>query len=197
MLPKICAVDAVRTLRRMARGLYSCRPVLSGKPYTAPAYYPGVPQDSSARVLYLRGFYQVRPYTCGFASALTVLRYFRRDVPERELYARLGTDRHGTTQSAIVRELRREGLSLTLRYDLDFDDVQRCIDDNRLILGYHHGIEHWLVIHGYARHPERVYVADSYPGYRREHPWQRYGEKLRGFGIICSPRRRARLQRRA
>jgi ABC-type bacteriocin/lantibiotic exporter with double-glycine peptidase domain len=171
--------------------------VLFGKPYTAPAYYPGVPVESGARVLSLRGFYQVRPYTCGFATALTVLRYFRRDVPERQLYERLGTDRFGTSQSAIVRELRREGLSVGLRYDLEFDDIRRCIDDNRLIVGYHHGIDHWLVVHGYATGPERVYIADSYPGYRREQLWQRYGEKLRGFGIICSPRRRLRLQRRA
>jgi ABC-type bacteriocin/lantibiotic exporter with double-glycine peptidase domain len=180
--------------------------VLSLKPYTAPAYYPGLPlADRTARVLCLRGFYQVRPYTCGFASALTVLRYYRRDVSERDLYERLGTGHDGTRQTAIVRELRRENLAVRVRYDLDFPAIARCIENNRLIIAYHHRIEHWVVVYGYALAPDRVFVADSYPGYRREHAWTDYGPKMRGFGIICSPRRRsgasltrfAPLQRRA
>lgn len=168
------------------------------QPYTAPPFYPGVPLgDDTANVLSLRGFYQVRPYTCGFASALTVLRYFRRDVPAPELYERLGTDSEGTSQSAIVREVRAEGLSANIRYDMDFARLCRCIDENRLVIGYHHRLEHWVVIHGYARDPDRVFVADSYPGYRREHWWEQYGVKLGGFGIVCGARRRNSERRRA
>ncbi len=164
------------------------------KPYTAPAFYPGQPlADDSGRVLNIRGFYQVRPYTCGYASTLTVLRYYRRALTERELYGRLGTNSEGTSQNAIVREIRREGLSANVRYDVDFDRLRRCIDDNRLMVGYHHRLEHWVVVFGYARDPDRVFIADSYPGYRREHTWSQYGEKMAGFGIVCSSRRRQRI----
>ena len=174
-----------------------CR-FVPAKPYTAPAYYPGVPlHDHTAQVLSLQGFFQVRPYTCGFASTLTVLRYFRRYVPERELYERLGTDSEGTSQTAIIRELRREGLSVSIRYNMDFSRICQAIDSNRLVVGYHHRLEHWVVIHGYARDPDRIFVADSYPGYRREHTWEYYGVKMHGFGIVCGSSRHARQRHRA
>lgn len=162
------------------------------RPYQAPPYFPAEPRDPTAVTLRVPGYYQVREYTCGFVSVLTVLRYYRRYVPEQELYERLGTNHYGTSQSAIVRELRREGLAVGLHYDLDLEKLQRCIHRNRLVIGYHHRLEHWVVVHGYARNPDRIYVAESLPGMRREHLWSHYGPKLRGFGIVCSPRRRRR-----
>lgn len=164
----------------------------ASKPYRAPPFYPAEPDDPNAVTLRVAGYYQVREYTCGFVSVLTVLRYYRRYVPEHELYERLGTNHYGTSQSAIVRELRREGLSVGIRYDLDFEKIRDCIDRNRLVIGYHHRLEHWVVLHGYALEPERLFVAESLPGYRREHLWSHYGSKLRGFGIVCSPRPRRR-----
>jgi ABC-type bacteriocin/lantibiotic exporter with double-glycine peptidase domain len=137
------------------------------------------------------GYYQVRQYTCGYASALTVLHSFRRYVDGRTLYARLGTDHTGTSQTAIVRELRREGVGASLRYDLDFDGLRRVIDQGKLVIGYHHRLEHWVVLYGYGVDPARVFVADPLPTHRQEHRWDDYGPKLRNFGIVCSPRRSA------
>ena len=164
------------------------------KPYTAPPFYPlasasGVEQDGAA--VRVRAYYQVRDYTCGFASTLTVLHGFRRYVDPAELYRRLGTDRSGTRQTAIVRELRAHGLSANLRYDMDFAGLARVVDEGALVIGYHVRLEHWLVLFGYRRDPERVLVADSLPGHRSEHDWATYGPKLGGFGIVCRPRRAA------
>ena len=147
-------------------------------------------------VLSLAGHYQVRDYTCGYASTLTVLRYYQRYVPERDLYKRLGTNRGGTRQTAIVRELRREGIRVGVRYNLSFDDVARSIDSGRLIIGYHHRLEHWLVLNGYSRERRMLYVVDSLRNHRADHDWEEYGPKLRGFGIVCSTRKR-RLSRPA
>jgi ABC-type bacteriocin/lantibiotic exporter with double-glycine peptidase domain len=160
------------------------------KPYLAPPVFAPEPNDPTAVVLRVPGYYQIREYTCGFVSTLTVLRYFRRYVPERVLYERLGTNHWGTSQNAIVRELRREGLSASVRYDLDFDRLCGFIDRNRLVVTYHHRLEHWIVVHGYAPEPRRIYVAESLKGMRRVHRWALYGEKLRRFGIVCGPRGR-------
>lgn len=141
-----------------------------------------------ARTLDIVGHRQVRNYTCGYASSLTVLRHFRPEIRARELYDRLGTGRDGTRQGAIIRELRRAGLSANARYDFDFQRLQTAVDRGKLIIAYYYPAEHWVVLYGYGREPERVFVADSRAGEQCEHPWADYGPKLRGFGIIIADR---------
>jgi ABC-type bacteriocin/lantibiotic exporter with double-glycine peptidase domain len=164
------------------------------KPYLAPPFYPSVhPADPHVRALAIPGYYQVRGYTCGFACTLMVLHYYRRYVTGRELYARLGTDRDGTRQGAIVRELRAAGLGARAIYDLDFARLRAAIDAGRPIIGYHHRLEHWVVLYGYGDNPQRVLVADPIREHRGEHAWSTYGAKLHGFGIVTAPRARGRL----
>lgn len=144
------------------------------------------PKDPRVTTLPVSGFRQARDYTCGFATTLMVLRYFGADIPGAELFRRLGTDRDGTRQNAIVRELRAAGLGANVRYDVDFARICRQIDHNKLVVGYLHDDEHWLLIYGYGRDPDRVFVADPHPKRDCEHVWDGYGERLNGFGIVCS-----------
>ncbi len=161
------------------------------KPHLAPPYFPPAPRsDPSVRALPIRAYYQARPYTCGFASVLTVLHAYRRYVPAQEVYDRLGTNFTGTSQNAIIRELRNAGVGASLRYSMSFDDMKGCLDRGKLIISYHHRLEHWVVLYGYGTGPDRVFVADSLPNNRSEQLWSRYGEKLRGFGIVCNRRKR-------
>ena len=115
-----------------------------------------------------------------------VLHYFGAQVPAVELFRRLGTGRDGTRQNAILRELRAAGLRANLRYDVDFARICQEIDHNKLIVGYLHDLEHWMVIYGYGRRPDRVFVADPRPQEGCVQPWQGYQARLGGFGIICS-----------
>lgn len=166
------------------------------KPHFAPPFEV-VGDPPGAVTVPLRGYRQARSYSCGFATALMVLRSFDCVVEARELFESLGTGRSGTRQNAIVRELRRRGLRANTRYDLDFAALGRAIDAGKLVVGYLIDAEHWLVLYGYGRGPDRVYVADPRPGEECEHPWQGYGERLGGFGIVCSPRpRRPSVERR-
>jgi ABC-type bacteriocin/lantibiotic exporter with double-glycine peptidase domain len=150
------------------------------------------PPNPYVRARPIRAYFQVRNFTCGFASTLTVLHAFHKRVDPRELYFRLGTTGDGTSQSAIVRELRRENLGVNLRYDLGFAEIRRAIDAGKLIIAYHHRVEHWVVLYGYGVEPERIFVADPVREWRREHRWEHYGPKLQSFGIVCSPKRRRR-----
>ena len=142
--------------------------------------------DPWITTLPLSGFRQTRDYTCGFATTLMVMRYFSVTTPATELYDRLGTGRDGTRQNAIVRELRAAGLRSHLRYDVDFARIVREVDRNKLIIGYVNDHEHWVVIYGYGRDPDRVFVADPEPDAGCEQPWASYGKRLGGYGIICS-----------
>jgi ABC-type bacteriocin/lantibiotic exporter with double-glycine peptidase domain len=168
------------------------------KPHIAPPYYPPVPhRDRTVVARPIRAYYQVRQYTCGYASALTVAHALHSTIAPAALYEALNTDHTGTRQTAIVQGLRSAGISANVRYDLGFDELRRVLDQGRLVIGYHHGLEHWIVIYGYGLSPERVFVADPLPANRSEHLWSRYGEKLRNFGIVCSSRRRRRTSEQA
>lgn len=159
---------------------------LRHRPHHAPRFLTLQPQEEGVTTLRLDGFRQTRGYTCGFATALMVMRYFGVQVPAMELFRRLSTGRDGTRQSAIVRELRAGGLRANVRYDMDFPRICRSIERNKLVVGYLADIEHWLVIYGYGRDPERVYVADPRPEEGCSQEWEHYGPRLSGFGIICS-----------
>lgn len=157
-------------------------------PYHSPCFTPAVPGDRDAgRSLALPGFYQTRNYSCGYACALMVARYFEAEVTGQELFERLGTGRDGTRQTAIVRELRAHGVRANIRYDVDFGRLRATIDQGKLVIGYMHDIDHWIVCYGYARDPDRVYLADPRPGESCEHRWVEAGRRLRRFGIVCSP----------
>ncbi len=154
-------------------------------PFRPPRALPGV----RARTLDLPGYRQVRSYTCGYAVALMVVRFFRPDAPARELFERLGTGRDGTRQTAIVRELRASGLGANVRYDMDFERYCAAFDAGKPVIGYHHGIEHWVALYGYARDPEDLlFVADSRAGVPSVYRYGDYAAHLRGFGIVCSDR---------
>lgn len=163
------------------------------KPYIAPPFYPSVKlADPEVKALAIPGYYQVREYTCGFACTLMALHYYRRYVSPQDLYERLGTDYTGTSQGAIVRELRVAGCGAGIARDLSFDRLRKAIDGNRLVIGYHHRLEHWVVLYGYGANPDRVFVADPLRHHRSEHTWSDYGHRLRGFGIVVAARARQR-----
>ncbi len=162
------------------------------KPYLAPPFRtPQALGDATATTLGLPGYRQVRGYTCGYACTLMVLRYFGAEIRGEELFRRLGTGRDGTRQNAIVRELRANGVSVNARYDVDFARLRTAVERGKPIIAYHYPAEHWVVLYGFGVEPGRVYLADSRAGEPSLQLWDSYGPTLRGFGIICSDRRRS------
>jgi hypothetical protein len=143
-------------------------------------------EDPRVTTLPMPGYRQARGYTCGFAATLMVVRYFDPQASALELYRRLGTGADGTRQNAIVRVLRAAGVGANLRYDVDFSRVQREIDRGKPLIAYLHDTEHWIVLYGYGREPDRVFVADPEPHEPCERSWAAYRGRLRTFGIVCS-----------
>jgi ABC-type bacteriocin/lantibiotic exporter with double-glycine peptidase domain len=115
-----------------------------------------------------------------------ILRHFERELCGKALFDALGTGRDGTGQSSIVRVLRSEGVRANIRYDADFECIASSIDAGKVLVGYLDDEEHWLVIYGYGRDPQRVFVADPEPEKACTQLWAGYGERLQGFAIVCS-----------
>jgi len=163
------------------------------KPHQSPAFLPErCSPNERGKTLALPGYRQSRNYSCGFASTLMVARYFAPRVSAAELYEQLGTSRDGTRQTSIVRALRVLGVSAHTRYDVDYVRIRREIDRGKPVIGYLFDDEHWLVLYGYARNPDRVFVADPRPGHPSVQVWEGYGRRLGKFGIVCSPQGRRR-----
>ena len=120
-----------------------------------------------------------------------VVRYFEKTFTGQSIFDALGTARTGTGQSAIVRVLRRAGLSANVRYDMGFDRLRESLGLGKVLVSYLVDEEHWVVLYGYGESPSRLYVADPEPGKECEQEWSDYGHRLNGFAIVCSDRERA------
>lgn len=165
------------------------------KPYSAPPFALDHKDDDPQVVtLPVPGYRQARNYSCGFAATLMVLRHYDRTLCGAELFSALGTARDGTGQSAIVRVLRSEGVRANLRYDMTFDRMASWISAGKVLIGYLEDEEHWLVIYGFGRSPERVFVADPEPEKLCEQEWDSYGHRLGNFAIVCSPSSRSTVE---
>lgn len=140
------------------------------------------------RTVCFQGFYQVRSYTCGFASALMVVHHFYPRVDKRKLYKCLRTSREGTSQIGLIRGLRSFGVSVGIRYNLDFASLRQAVNCGKLVIGYDNDRDHWLVLCGYALCPDRVLTANPSPHYSSAYPWEELNSRLKNFGIICSRR---------
>lgn len=161
------------------------------KPHHALPFTPSYAgSDGSEKTLPIQGYRQARSYSCGFATALMVARYFVPDVEARRLYRELGTGRDGTRQNAIVKVLRRVGVGANVRYDVGFERLRREIGLGKLVIGYLHDTEHWVLLYGYGLEPARVFIADPEPGKSCARAWEGHAERLREFGIVCSTRPR-------
>ncbi len=116
-----------------------------------------------------------------------VLRHFGLSLCGEALFEALGTARDGTGQGAIVRVLRSQGLRANLRYDMTFDRVASNLRSGKVLIGYLVDEEHWVVLYGFGRGPDRIFVADPEPGKPCVYEWESYGARLDGYALVCSP----------
>lgn len=157
------------------------------QPFAAPAFAVDRGEsDANVVTLPFPGYRQVRNYTCGYVSALMMLRYFGRGLGGTELMTALNTTRDGTSQGALIRVLRSEGIRVGVHYDVTFASLQGYIDQGKPAVVYLHDEEHWLCVYGYGEKPDRIFVADPQPLKKCEQPWQEYGDRLNGFAMVCS-----------
>jgi ABC-type bacteriocin/lantibiotic exporter with double-glycine peptidase domain len=161
-------------------------------PHSALPYLLDHPGTEGAVTLRVPGLRQARNYTCGFAATLMLLRYYGNRTPAEQVMRDLGTARDGTSQSAIIKVLRDQGLRANTRYDMDFAVVRRAIDAGKAMIGYLVDEEHWVVLYGYGMQAPRVFVADPEPGKHCEYDWEGYGPRLGGFAIVVSERQAQR-----
>lgn len=154
-----------------------------------------VRRDPGAVLLNLPPYCQIKSFTCGLVAGLIVVHYL---LPRRS--ARLFSKRidpsveWGVGQRRLVDVLRRTGVRVGVRYDLDFNAIAAAIDRGKPVIvtvACSEDVDHWLVIGGYARRPNRLYLwNESWLRTPACFRWREFKSQWDpvGVGLVCSKR---------
>ncbi len=125
------------------------------------------------------GYRQVDGYSCGPVAAWSVLQTFNPSLSFRKFYQDCKVTEDGTNEYQIIRALRKNGVGVSLRDEMEFDDVAKAIDDGFPILtsiSLGGNIDHWVCIYGVGLNPQRLFTcnhggASEHHG-RMGHAWE-------------------------
>jgi hypothetical protein len=150
-------------------------------------------------ILDIAGYRQLESYTCGYAAGAMILHTFRPGASLETFFEQCNPDyEHGLDAKPLIRCLRANGIGVSQRHNLDFDKIASTIDQGYPIITLTKTLrsdeEHWVVIYGYGRHPNRVFIAgegipliNNLTG-EKEIPWSAFSRSKwaqRGFGLVC------------
>jgi hypothetical protein len=189
---------------RRARGLYSRaeeipRKILSGgierfKDGTGIKLIPDIlvhPNDENVTTLDIKGYRQIDGYSCGFAAGMMIVHTFHPKYSIDRFYRLAGTDESGTNTTPLISALKKSGVGVKKRYDLNFSRISETIEEGYPIISLvsRPKCSHWVVIYGYGKNPNRVYVGgNTFPFVgKNKYLWSEFRRiwDEKGFGLIC------------
>ena len=149
---------------------------------------------SRAKTLAIPGYAQTNSYGCGAVAAVMVVRYFHPEMAFGAVYDAVAPlPDLGATTSQVARAMRLCGLKVTARRRLKFGDLCQSIQaGNPVVVVIHNpGSDslHWVVVYGYRRFPDQVYLANNgLPLLSRIRVSRSVFQKLwepKGNGLVC------------
>jgi len=157
------------------------------------------PTGRGVRALPISFYYrQFETHTCAFTAALTVLWFFKPEANSKRLYELIDCDpEQGASYLDIVTSLKACGIVVKRWTRLTFAGIAGAIDEGCPIIASVEATfgDHWVVIYGYGRKPDRVFVLGLglLPFRNRPPvPWSMFksGWHPMGNGLICSVKQR-------
>ena len=139
------------------------------------------------------GYCQVNFYACGAVAGLMVLKTFKPRASLDAFYRRVNPlPEHGCGTAKLIQALRRSGLVVSKRDNLTFPRLCREIDKGFPLIVVIENPEsenaHWIVVYGYGRKPDRVFLAtNGLPILNRKIVARKDFEKIwrpRGNGLV-------------
>ncbi len=142
----------------------------------------------------LPGYQQLDNYSCGAVAAAMVVKFLKPAMSFERIYAAVSPHReYGTATSRVIRALSSLGIRGSRKQSLSFDDICTAIDAGRPVMlcvtTNEKGTDHWVVIYGYGRRPNLVFVAgQGWPFVvRHRMPWREFRHRWSpaGEGLVC------------
>ena len=142
------------------------------------------------------GYSQLDPYSCGATAGWAVVKTFHPKASFRKFYRDCDPlPFEGTTETKLVRALRRNGVGVSVRADLNYRSIRASIEAGFPVIttiGYQQAeAEHWVVVYGAGWRPRRVFVCNQilqgWPGFgRKELTWGDFRSLWQHrTGLIC------------
>ncbi len=152
--------------------------------------------SEGADLLDVPGYKQTQSYTCGFVAGLMVLRTFYPDADTEDFYNCVRPNpTSGTSNTRLISALRQNGIGVSVRNNLGFDQIRKTIDAGfpiiTLVKTNDIDTLHWVVTYGYGlksgNRPNRIFVSGNSFFKSREIPWSKYARLIspKGFGLVC------------
>lgn len=112
----------------------------------------------------LTGYRQIDSFSCGGVAAAMAVKFLRPQMNFERIYAAVSpTQRHGAGNDRVARALRTLAVRVSWRKNLTFDDICHAIDEKRPVLVCiktgDAETDHWVVLYGYGRRPDLLFVA--------------------------------------
>ena len=157
------------------------------------------PRGDNICTLDMPGYRQIESYTCGFIAGLMVLHTFHPGMSIKRFFDIVGPSAEtGTQVSKLVKSLRVCDVGVSQKDDLTFSKICSSIEEGFPIVTLVHTedpeVDHWVVIYGYGRKPNRVFIAGcglpliSHLYGEKEVLWAEFAKKRwsdTGFGLVC------------
>lgn len=149
---------------------------------------------SRAKTLAIPGYAQTNSYGCGAVAAVIVVRHFHPEMPFGTVYDAVAPlPELGAQPRQVARAMRLCGLRVIARRQLQFSDLCQFINAGSpvLVVIRNPGADsrHWVVVYGYRRMPDQVYVANNgLPFFTRNRVSRSVFQKLwapKGNGLVC------------
>ena len=147
-----------------------------------------------AVTLNLPGYLQTNSYGCGAVAAVMVVRYFWPQMPFGAVYDAVAPlPEIGAQPRQVAQAMRLCGLRVRARGRLQFNDLCQSINEGSpvLVVIRNPGAQsrHWVVVYGYRRIPDQVYLANNgLPFFTRDRVSWSVFRKLwepKGNGLVC------------
>ena len=151
--------------------------------------------------LSLHSYCQTDTYSCGAIAGWSVLEFLKPKADFKKFYRDCAPDReYGTPNTRLRAALRKHGVSVGDRSNLNFASIHQCLRDGKPILIaiaegalFDEDAAHWVVIYGVGTKPNRVFISGkTRPGFSRQQMTWREFKSIwypRGYGLVCSAKR--------
>lgn len=152
----------------------------------------------------LTGYRQIDSFSCGGVAAAMAAKFLRLRMSFERIYTAVNPSRRtGSGTGRVARALRSLGVRVSSRKTLGFDDLCAAIDKGSPVLvcikTCDVDTDHWVVLYGYGRRPDLLFVAGYGLPFLSEN---RIGRReFRGLwippgaGLVCSKARRRKCGR--
>ena len=106
----------------------------------------------------IRRSIQLDSFSCGAYCSHMILKYYKRNLSVEQIKRKLKTNKDGTDEKALMNLFKREGLTVSIKWNASLNDIKKAVNEGYPILISMYEGDHWCVMYGYSQNG--IFVLD-------------------------------------